>query len=420
MKQNDWTSKLHERLADQEATVPDGLWDKIATRLDDTNAAASTPNTNTPARPKTARIIALALSAAASVAVIVMVALRLNDDTINNVAQIYDRPAASLRNGTPSTIINNAQPLLARLTSATPAKVKAQMSEEIVPITKAAPLAEDTAYRSVCETPPNDLQTRTATDESNHMTSKRQESANTRKRSNHTSTTQYTQTWQTGRTAQQSKWNIGMHAEGITTDSRNTQRPMLMATREADFLTSGNPNKVQSVLANHPLQLTDYSQTKHHYHPISFGLSVGYNLTPRLTMTTGMVYTYASSDFTSSAAGDDIVETQRLHYIGIPLNVKYKVWGNNAVQTYATAGGQADINVSAKIQTGDITKDTDKDHIQFSVGGAVGVQYNVIPHLGLYAEPGVRYYIDNKSSVETIFKEKKLNFNLQLGVRVEL
>ena len=106
------------------------------------------------------------------------------------------------------------------------------------------------------------------------MTSKSQESANTRKRSNHTSTTQYTQTWQTGRTAQRSKWNIGMHAEGITTNSRYTQRPMLMATREADFLTSGNPNKVQSVLANHPLQLTDYSQTKHHYHPMSFGLSV--------------------------------------------------------------------------------------------------------------------------------------------------
>lgn len=420
MKQNDWTSKLHERLADQEATVPDGLWDKIATRLDDTNAAAPAPNINTTARPKTARIIALALSAAASVAVIVLVALRLNDDTINNVAQIYDRPAASLHKDKPSSIINATEPLLARLTSATPAKVKVQMSEEIVPMTEAAPLAEDTAYRSVCETPPNDLQTRTASDESNHMTSKRQESANTRGRSNHTSTTQYAQTWQTGHTAQRSKWNIGMHAEGITTDSRYTQRPMLMATREADFLTSGNPNKVQSVLANHPLQLTDYSQTKHHYHPMSFGLSVGYNLTQRLTMTTGMVYTYASSDFTSSAAGDDIVETQRLHYIGIPLNVKYKVWGNSAVQTYATAGGQADINVSAKIQTGDITKDTDKDHIQFSVGGAVGVQYNVIPHLGLYAEPGVRYYIDNKSDTETIFKEKKLNFNLQLGIRVEL
>ena len=227
-------------------------------------------------------------------------------------------------------------------------------------------------------------------------------------------------TRQTKHAHQSNRWNIGVHAEGITTDSRNTQRPMLMATRESDMLVSGNPNKVQSVLSNAPLQLADYSQTKHHYHPMSFGLSVGYNLTPRLTLTTGMVYTYASSDFTSSAAGDDIVETQRLHYIGVPLNLKYKVWGNSAIHTYATAGCQADFNVSAKMQTGDITTDADKDRTQWSVGGAVGVQYNIIPRMGIYAEPGVRYYIDNKSSVETIFKEKKLNFNLQLGVRVEL
>lgn len=237
---------------------------------------------------------------------------------------------------------------------------------------------------------------------------------------NKPSATSYAMTRQTKHAQQSNRWNIGVHAEGITTDSRNTQRPMLMATRESDMLASGNPNKVQSVLSNAPLQLADYSQTKHHYHPMSFGLSVGYNLTPRLTLTTGMVYTYASSDFTSSAAGDDIVETQRLHYIGIPLSVKYKVWGNNAIQTYATAGCQADFNVSANIQTDNITKDADKDRTQWSVGGAVGIQYNIIPRMGIYAEPGVRYYIDNKSSVETIFKEKKLNFNLQLGVRVEL
>lgn len=237
---------------------------------------------------------------------------------------------------------------------------------------------------------------------------------------NKPSATSYAMTRQTKHTHQSNRWNIGVHAEGITTDSRNTQRPMLMATRESDMLASGNPNKVQSVLSNAPLQLADYSQTKHHYHPMSFGLSVGYNLTPRLTLTTGMVYTYASSDFTSSAAGDDIIETQRLHYIGVPLNLKYKVWGNNAIHTYAIAGCQADFNVSAKMQTGDITTDADKDRTQWSVGGAVGIQYNIIPRMGIYAEPGMRYYIDNKSSVETIFKEKKLNFNLQLGVRVEL
>lgn len=427
MKQNDWTSKLRERLDDHKATVPDGLWDKIAERLDDNNAAAPAPLLNNRNRTKTIRLVALALSAAASVAVVVMVALRMNDDTINKVAQIYDRPAASLHNPAPSSVVNAPQRLMARITSTTPAsEPMAQTPETTLLLAEAAPLAEDTTYRSVCETPANDLQTRTAPDETNatpyesSSTSRMRKGGNANKTYNKPSATSYAYSRQTASSLQSNRWTVGVHAEGITTDSRNTQRPMLMATRESDMLVSGNPNKVQSVLSNAPLQLADYSQTKHHYHPMSFGLSVGYNLTPRLTLTTGMVYTYASSDFTSSAAGDDIVETQRLHYIGVPLNLKYKVWGNSAIHTYATAGCQADFNVSAKMQTGDITTDADKDRTQWSVGGAVGIQYNIIPRMGIYAEPGVRYYIDNKSSVETIFKEKKLNFNLQLGVRVEL
>lgn len=427
MKQNDWTSKLHERLDGHKATVPDGLWDKIAERLDDNIATAPAPLPNNRNRHKTIRLVALAMSSAASVAVVVMVALRMNDDTINNVASKYNRQAASLHNPAPSSVVNAPQRLMARITSTTPAsKPMAQTPETTLLLAEAAPLAEDTTYRSVCETPANDLQTRTAPDETNatpnesSSTSRMRKGGNANKPYNKPSATSYAYSRQTASSLQSNRWTVGVHAEGITTDSRNTQRHMLMATRESDMLVSGNPNKVQSVLSNAPLQLADYSQTKHHYHPMSFGLSVGYNLTPRLTLTTGMVYTYASSDFTSSAAGDDIVETQRLHYIGIPLNVKYKVWGNSAIHTYATAGCQADFNVSAKMQTGDITTDADKDRTQWSVGGAVGIQYNIIPRMGIYAEPGMRYYIDNKSSVETIFKEKKLNFNLQLGVRVEL
>lgn len=420
MKQNDWTSKLHERLDGHKATVPDGLWDKIAERLDDNIATAPAPLPNNRNRHKTIRLVALAMSAAASVAVVVMVALRMNDDTINNVASKYNRPAASLHNPAPSSVFNVPHRLISRTASATNAsEPTAQTPQAAVLLAEATPLSEDTTYRSVCETPANDLQTITAPDESN-STSRMRKGGNANRTYNKPSATSYAMTRQTKHTNQSNRWNIGVHAEGITTDSRNTQRPMFMATRDADMLASGNPNKVQSVLSNAPLQLADYSQTKHHYHPMSFGLSVGYNITPRLALTTGMVYTYASSDFTSSAAGDDIIETQRLHYIGVPLNLKYKVWGNNAIHTYATAGCQTDFNVSAKMQTGDITTDADKDRTQWSVGGAVGVQYNIIPRMGIYAEPGVRYYIDNKSSVETIFKEKKLNFNLQLGVRVEL
>ena len=168
MKQNDWTSKLHERLDGHKATVPDGLWDKIATRLDDDNTATPAPHVNTPSRPKTARIVAMALSAAASVAVVVTVALRMNDDTINNVAHKFDRPAASLHNPAPSSVVNAPQRLISRIASATHAsEPTAQTPQAAVLLAEAAPLSEDTTYRSVCETPANDLQTITATDESN-------------------------------------------------------------------------------------------------------------------------------------------------------------------------------------------------------------------------------------------------------------
>ena len=40
--------------------------------------------------------------------------------------------------------------------------------------------------------------------------------------------------------------------------------------------------------------------------------------------------------------------------------------------------------------------------------------------LGIYAEPGVVYYFDDGSNVNTIRKEHPFNFNIQLGVRFTL
>ena len=39
---------------------------------------------------------------------------------------------------------------------------------------------------------------------------------------------------------------------------------------------------------------------------------------------------------------------------------------------------------------------------------------------GIYAEPGVVYYFDDGSNVNTIRKEHPFNFNIQLGVRFTL
>ena len=41
----------------------------------------------------------------------------------------------------------------------------------------------------------------------------------------------------------------------------------------------------------------------------------------------------------------------------------------------------------------------------------------MLRNVGVYVEPGVSYYFDDRSTLSTIYKEKPLNFNLNLGVR---
>ena len=55
--------------------------------------------------------------------------------------------------------------------------------------------------------------------------------------------------------------------------------------------------------------------------------------------------------------------------------------------------------------------------LQCSVNAAAGIQLNLLSRMGIYAKPGISYYFDNSSSVETIYKEKPLNFNLEIGIR---
>lgn len=43
--------------------------------------------------------------------------------------------------------------------------------------------------------------------------------------------------------------------------------------------------------------------------------------------------------------------------------------------------------------------------------------YAFIPQLELYAEPSMAYYINNKSDIPDLWKDKPLNFIFQVGLR---
>lgn len=162
-----------------------------------------------------------------------------------------------------------------------------------------------------------------------------------------------------------------------------------------------------------------YEKTKHHQ-PISVGMQVGFHLLPKLKLSTGLVYTKASSDFISGVSDTRTVSTQDLHYIGIPLNLSYSVWEYKGLHTYVTAGGEGAANIKNHTETDGEVKESKRDKMQWSTNASVGIQYDFIPQLGVYVEPGMKYYFDNGSQIENIFKDKKLNFNIQFGLRFNI
>ena len=181
-----------------------------------------------------------------------------------------------------------------------------------------------------------------------------------------------------------------------------------------------NPDSHGTRVGNSPVYLANHEERQNFYQPISFGLSVNIPISSKFSVSTGVVYTRLSSDFTSIANSLVYERQQKLHYVGIPLTVQYNVWQWHGLNVYATAGGQADFNVKAYMTTEGTETKLEKDNLQWSVNAALGVQYNFIPQLGIYVEPGIKHYFDNGSHIQNYFKYKPTNFNLQLGVRVNL
>lgn len=166
------------------------------------------------------------------------------------------------------------------------------------------------------------------------------------------------------------------------------------------------------------------TSVKHHM-PVTIGFSLDWNLDKNWTLETGLNYTLLSSDIRSGSKSY-VEETQKLHYVGIPLKIRRSIWQNRWFSVYASVGGAVEKCVSGRLESVTVTNGGNRtsertslevDPLQWSVAAAAGAQVNFTSRLGLYLESGVAYYFDDHSGVETIRKEHPFNFNLQLGLR---
>ena len=185
--------------------------------------------------------------------------------------------------------------------------------------------------------------------------------------------------------------------------------------------TAGGIYGEEYLLASYKaIQRKQQVNAKHHA-PVSVGLQVAFGIAPRLSLSTGLVYTRTSSDFYPYAPGSSYNVHQVLHYVGIPVGLNYEFWQSGGFHAYVMAGAEADYNVKNDTEEEGVKKeDAKRDRVQFSGKASFGAQYDITPKVGLYIEPGAKYYFDNGSHVENTFKDKKLNFNLQFGLRFNL
>lgn len=229
------------------------------------------------------------------------------------------------------------------------------------------------------------------------------------------------------RSARSKGWSFGAGSGAFTAGASNS----LPAVAGMAFCNAEGVNsplvKSEQALMNAITTTTQRSlrtDIKHHT-PVSFGMSVSKRLNDRFSLQSGLVYTYLSSEWKTGGALNGKAR-QKLHYLGIPLSVRYKIAEWSDFQLYASAGAMGEINVAGKTQMqvfdyeDKAIEDSEKTRMKevlWSVRGNIGVSYPVVRFLHVFAETGAAYYFDNGSDIETIRSEKPFNVDFHLGFR---
>ncbi|MBQ8457484.1 MAG: PorT family protein [Prevotella sp.] len=399
MKQDEWTQRLRDHLADYEAPVPDDLWAKIEAQL---------PKDLVAEKPK-ARAIPLWVRWASAAAFIGIL--------IGTTALLWpsheELPAAPLASATEKAHKTSME---SKETSET-AITKIAISEAVAtkptiatePAVAIAEAIANTAQQDTTATPSLVKDVDSAPVEKEPEQEKSQQML----------MRELDQKIATYKEHRSRRATVSLYASNGFGDLSNRNGVLMSAQMLANYDYDSRMG-ISSTRSGGPVFLANYEERQKYYQPISFGLTANIPISSVISLSSGIVYTRLSADFTNIANNLVYQEQQTLHYIGIPLNVQYHVWRWRGFNVYATAGGQADINVKVHLESDGLEQEMKKDQVQWSVGGALGVQYDIIPQLGLYAEPGIKYYFDNGSHIRNYFKYHPTNFNLQVGLRLNM
>lgn len=429
MKRN-WKEDIHDRLGNFETDAPDGLWEAIHQRMAQTEPAQAekrqTPFVLQPALRRTACAAAACLALVAGYQYFadggketangVKVAQgRVADISKNRyVAKNAVAPAATVyaqTQNSPAVLQPNG-----RVEQTADAIAQPTQNNESAQISTSQHLNPSTSQHLNPSTPQHH----------NTTTSQPLNPSTPQPLNPSTSLLAYTsaERHSSRHDGTAARWTLstsattGMGASSVT----NSTATYVEAVGPDNVIWADNPQLGIGIFNQGKSVKTEYK----HRLPVRVGLNVAYRLTDRLSVESGVSYTRLSSDMKDGTKDNYSSGSQKLDYIGVPLNVKYRAFGYRRLSVYASAGLLTEKCVSGKTTHEYVISGEKKKHEaedvaakpwQLSVNAALGAQFDVLRNVGVYVEPGVSYYFDDRSPLSTIYKEKPLNFNLNLGIR---
>ncbi len=450
MSNKDWTSKLRDQMTDYQEPVKHDLWAGIAQSLAQNQPVAGEngvpenhPVKRVEKEPK-ARVVTLKRWSAAAAAVALLgiggsyVYLHQEDVEQGNaqLASLASSEASSASSAASSSLSASSSshskqvPLLATDNKSADSKSRQKAASSAasllssdyasVPVQSAAPMNDE-----------GETMVAVASDEAPLVASKYKSAESAQSQAEPNSSSSY----HFSRNSEVAGVSMKLYAENLGAGMGNVNSGSNIANRYSDSGVMADPmpgvypdpsvggsNDVDYLMAAayKALQKSPQGKAKHHA-PVSVGMQIAFGVAPRLSLSTGVVYTRTSSDFYPYAPNNDYNVHQVLHYVGIPVGLNYELWRSGGFHAYVMAGAEAAYNVKNDTdEDGTRKQDAKRDRVQFSGKASLGAQYDISPSVGLYIEPGAKYYFDNGSDIENTFKDKKLNFNLQFGLRFNL
>lgn len=375
----DWTDKLKTRLEGHEMTPPSDLWTGINEQM------------GFAAQPARASVVAIWRWATVAAVVLVLVgffALYENNEADYSIPNELITEEAIIPKPMEGTIIEK-QPIAKKQHNIIP-QVKPQESVGVTIVEENFDVVEITAVQQ--EKSQKRPTTKEVVETYHHNVPIQQPKAKSKKQ----------------------RLSVALNASGGLSNSKTES----MHVEPVYGAAPGTPPHRMHYLGDvfEPKKVQERKASKHAF-PIRLGIKLSYPLNDRLSLQSGVGYTLLKSNLSYSS----MLIGQQLHYIGVPLGLRYQLWNSGRFSLYGAVGAMLEkcVKNSSELPsafTYAALINTEKPW-QCSLNAALGAEYRLDKAIGIYLEPGIGYFFEDGTSVEHYYTEHPLVPSLEIGLR---